>query len=133
MDTSQELCDTTRIHKVRHTSKIMQMKIQHFSCGPSLRRHQYLRRYRLKRYENPVNKWKRFWMKWPCMTELVSCHLPGKTEKKNTQHHSQDCQRPDQNLNQALSEYNYSKFYSHQLMHFFIQLCISLLSYIKIT
>ena len=25
------------------------------------------------------------------------------------------------------------KFYSHQLMHFFIQLCISLLSYIKIT
>ena len=24
------------------------------------------------------------------------------------------------------------KFYSHQLMHFFIQLCISLLSYIKI-
>jgi len=23
-------------------------------------------------------------------------------------------------------------FYSHQLMHFFIQLCISLLSYIKI-
>ena len=27
----------------------------------------------------------------------------------------------------------YIKFYSHQLMHFFIQLCISLLSYIKIT
>jgi len=27
----------------------------------------------------------------------------------------------------------YTKFYSHQLMHFFIQLCISLLSYIKIT
>ena len=26
-----------------------------------------------------------------------------------------------------------NKFYSHQLMHFFIQLCISLLSYIKIT
>ena len=25
------------------------------------------------------------------------------------------------------------KFYSHQLMHLFIQLCISLLSYIKIT
>ena len=25
------------------------------------------------------------------------------------------------------------KIYSHQLMHFFIQLCISLLSYIKIT
>jgi hypothetical protein len=25
------------------------------------------------------------------------------------------------------------KFYSHQLMHFHIQLCISLLSYIKIT
>jgi len=25
------------------------------------------------------------------------------------------------------------KFYSHQLMQFFIQLCISLLSYIKIT
>jgi len=25
------------------------------------------------------------------------------------------------------------KFYSHQLMHFFIQLCISILSYIKIT
>jgi hypothetical protein len=25
------------------------------------------------------------------------------------------------------------KFYSHQLMHFLIQLCISLLSYIKIT
>ena len=25
------------------------------------------------------------------------------------------------------------KFYSHQLMHFFTQLCISLLSYIKIT
>ena len=25
------------------------------------------------------------------------------------------------------------KFYSHQLMHFFVQLCISLLSYIKIT
>jgi len=28
---------------------------------------------------------------------------------------------------------NVIKFYSHQLMHFFIQLCISLLSYIKIT
>ena len=27
----------------------------------------------------------------------------------------------------------YIKFYSHQLVHFFIQLCISLLSYIKIT
>ena len=27
----------------------------------------------------------------------------------------------------------FSMFYSHQLMHFFIQLCISLLSYIKIT
>ena len=27
----------------------------------------------------------------------------------------------------------FMKFYSHQLMHFFIQLCISLLSYIKIT
>ena len=27
----------------------------------------------------------------------------------------------------------YIKFYSHQLMHFFIQLCISHLSYIKIT
>ena len=26
-----------------------------------------------------------------------------------------------------------TKFYSHQLMHFFIQLCISLLGYIKIT
>jgi len=26
-----------------------------------------------------------------------------------------------------------TKFYSHQLMHFFIQLCISLLSCIKIT
>ena len=26
-----------------------------------------------------------------------------------------------------------TKFYSYQLMHFFIQLCISLLSYIKIT
>jgi len=26
-----------------------------------------------------------------------------------------------------------NKFYSHQLMHFFIQLCISLLSYIQIT
>jgi len=25
------------------------------------------------------------------------------------------------------------KFYSHQLMHFFIQLCIRLLSYTKIT
>ena len=29
--------------------------------------------------------------------------------------------------------YQYTKFYSHQLMHFFIQLCTSLLSYIKIT
>jgi len=47
-----------------------------------LRRHQYFRRYRLKRYENPVNNCKRFWMNWPCMTELVSRHLPGKTEKK---------------------------------------------------
>ena len=28
---------------------------------------------------------------------------------------------------------NWIKFYSHQLMQFFIQLCISLLSYIKIT
>jgi len=28
---------------------------------------------------------------------------------------------------------NFDKFYSHELMHFFIQLCISLLSYIKIT
>jgi len=28
---------------------------------------------------------------------------------------------------------SFIKFYSHQLMHFFIQLCISLLSYIKIT
>ena len=28
---------------------------------------------------------------------------------------------------------DYLKFYSYQLMHFFIQLCISLLSYIKIT
>ena len=27
----------------------------------------------------------------------------------------------------------YTKFYLHQLMHFFIQTCISLLSYIKIT
>jgi len=29
--------------------------------------------------------------------------------------------------------FRFIKVYSHQLMHFFIQLCISLLSYIKIT
>ena len=32
-----------------------------------------------------------------------------------------------------IHEYVVPKFYSHQLMHLFIQLCISLLSYIKIT
>jgi len=29
--------------------------------------------------------------------------------------------------------FRFIKFYSHQLMQFFIQLCISLLGYIKIT
>ena len=30
-------------------------------------------------------------------------------------------------------KYSQTEFYLHQLMHFFIQTCISLLSYIKIT
>jgi hypothetical protein len=35
MDTSQVLCETTTIHTVRHTPKMLQMKIRYFSCGPS--------------------------------------------------------------------------------------------------
>jgi hypothetical protein len=36
-------------------------------------------------------------------------------------------------LSQGSGENKETKFFSHQLMHFHIQLCVSLLSYIKIT
>ena len=41
--------------------------------------------------------------------------------------------KSDKNSDLYLASVQFVKLYSHQLMHFFIQLCIRLLSYIKIT
>ena len=62
----------------------------------------------------------------------VSCRAFGIPEE-TLLHFSCPSDSPSVCLNKINLEILNTKFYSHQLMHFSIQLCNSLLSYIKIT